>query len=83
MSDTSRIFPKKIEGANPPSRVYDGAKRDMGLSYEELNVIINLNNPPLRFGQMRPLVDEIYNFSDGYVRNFHFSELVEIFIYIP
>ena len=65
MSDTSRIFPKKIEGANPPSRVYDGAKRDMGLSYEELNVIINLNNPPLRFGQMRPLVHEIYNFSDG------------------
>ena len=37
----------------------------MGLSYEELNVIINLNNPPLRFGQMRPLVDEIYNFSNG------------------
>ena len=65
MNDMSKIFPKKIEGANPPSRVYDGAKRDMGLSYEELIEIINLNDPPLRFGQMRPLVDEIYNFSDG------------------
>ena len=63
--NTSTVFPKKNQKANPPSRVYDGDHRDMDLTYEQLNEIIKLNKDPVKFNQLRPLVHEIFNFSNG------------------
>ena len=49
----------------PPTRVYDGDYRDMDLTYEQLNEIIHLNKNVIKFNQLRSLVHEIYNFSNG------------------
>ncbi len=65
MNDFSAIFPQKISGAEPPSRIYDGECRDMNLSYEEIVDIIRTSNGEVSFSKLRPVVHEIFNFSDG------------------
>ena len=62
---TAGLYPKKNTDKTFPSRVYDGDKRDINLTYEELHNIINLNKTTIKFNQLRPLVHEIYNFSNG------------------
>lgn len=65
--NANQVFPVKVRGMLCPGRVYDGGRREIGLTYEELNQIVRSikSERPLGVGILRTIVNEIYGFSDG------------------
>jgi hypothetical protein len=65
--DTSRIFPERVKEMLCPGRVYDGGRREIGLTYEQIEQVMSSikSDKPTSFGFVRTLVNEVWGFSNG------------------
>jgi hypothetical protein len=63
----ARIYPEKVKGKLAPGRIWDGGRREVGLSYDELSRFVDSikAEKPVSMGQTRVIAHEVYGFSNG------------------